>query len=196
MTTNPHSKPWLFDPLSPLKYGVILADPPWDYENWSKAGEGKNAKAHYDCMPLEEIKAMPVGHLATDRCVLFLWATFPMLPQALQVMDAWGFRYVTGGAWHKKTVNGKDAFGTGYVLRSAAELFLIGATGKPAYRSKSERNLIEAGTRGHSRKPEETFAMIDRLWPDTFKVELFARQRRDGWDSWGEHVDLFPRAVA
>lgn len=180
---------WPFAPLRPFSYGVILADPAWDYENWSEAGNGKNAKGYYDCMKLDDIKALPVSHLASNDCTLVMWATFPMLPHALEVMDAWDFRYVTGGAWHKKTSKGNTAFGTGYVLRSSAELFLIGATGKPRQRSRSIRNIIEAERREHSRKPDQMFDMIEQLWPDTFKLELFARQRRPGWDAWGNELN-------
>ena len=187
---------WPFEPHLPFKYGVIMADPPWRYENWSPAGEAKNPKAQYECMPTEELKAMPVSHLASDTCLLFLWATFPMLPDALEVMEAWGFSYVTGGAWHKRTKRGKSAFGTGYVLRSAAEPFLIGRIGRPDYGSKSERNVIFANAREHSRKPDRAYALLERLCLRTFKLDLFSCQQRPGWDAWGDQMDKFPGIAA
>lgn len=135
---------WPFGDLVPMRYGRIIADPPWYFANYSAAGEEKNPVAHYACMDLDAIKALPVGHLAAPDCALLMWATFPMLPQALETMRAWGFTYKTGGAWGKLSKTGaKVAFGTGYVLRSAAELFLIGTIGKPKIRSASVRNLID-----------------------------------------------------
>lgn len=109
-----------------------------------------------------------------------------MLPAGMRVMSAWGFDYVTGGAWHKRTVNGKTAFGTGYVLRSACEPFLIGRRGRKRPTSRSERNLIEGLAREHSRKPEEAYRLAERLLPDARRVELFSRTVRPGWDHWGD----------
>lgn len=182
---------WPFEPLSPLRYGVILADPPWHFRNWSETGERKNPVQHYSCMDIAEIEMLPVNQLAGKDCVLWLWATFPMLPNAIEIMQRWNFRYVTGGVWHKTTRTGKTAFGTGYVLRSCAEPFLIGACGNPPYISNSERNVIVAERREHSRKPDETYEVLERLCPMAFKVELFARSRRSGWDSWGNETEMF-----
>lgn len=182
---------WPFEPLEHFRYGVVYADPPWLFENWSKAGEHKSPDRHYDCLTLDALKALPVGHLASRNCMLFMWATFPILPDALELMGAWGFRYVTGGAWHKTTTTGKTAFGTGYVLRSAAELFLVGAMGQPSYVSNSERNLIMAVRREHSRKPDQAYGIIENLCPDVPKVELFSRTDRHGWDSWGDQLGRF-----
>jgi len=99
--------PWIFDPLPPLSYDLIMADPPWEFANWSEKGEEKNASARYDCMEPEAIKSMPVSQLARGDCLLWLWATHPMLPQAIETMDAWGFTYVTSGSWVKTTKHGK-----------------------------------------------------------------------------------------
>lgn len=185
---------WPFGDLRPLSYGVILADPPWHFELRSEAGEGKSPQAHYDCMDLDAIKALPVGQLAGGDCLLLLWATWPMLRQAQDVMDAWGFRYTTGGTWGKTTATGKIAFGTGYVLRSACEPFLIGTIGHPRC-TRGERNLILAERREHSRKPDEIHAMLERLVPDASRrAELFARSRRPGWDAWGDQADRFAEA--
>jgi len=186
---------WPFAPLRPLTYGMIVADPPWNFMNWSVKGEKKNAKHHYDCMDLEAIKALPVSQLASGDCCLFLWATWPMLDKAFEVMSAWGFDYKTGGVWHKKTVNGKTAFGTGYRVRSASEPFLLGFIGNPI-NSRSERNVIEGLVREHSRKPDEAYAWAERYLPDAWRVELFSRTDRTGWDSWGDETGKFNQAAA
>jgi len=197
---------WPFEPLTPLKYGAILADPPWRYVMRSEKGHAKSPEAHYDTMDLEAIKALPVSHLAGRDCMLFLWSTWPHLPQALDVMTAWGFRYVTGGSWTKRTPMARAAFGTGYVLRSSTEPFLIGKLGSPETRSRSVRNLIEAPEqffdgieslrREHSRKPPQMRRVIETLLPDVFAVELFAREPWAGHDVWGLQTGRFQREAA
>ena len=173
-----------------FKYGLIMADPPWNFDNWSEDGESKNPKAQYSCMDLDAIKKMPVGHLAAKDCVLWLWATNPLLDKAFEVMTAWGFQFKTAGHWSKKTKHGKQAFGTGYVLRCAGEPFLIGTMGEP-WTSRSVRSVIEGPIREHSRKPEESFAAAEKLCGDVDRLELFSRQPRTGWDVFGNEVDKF-----
>ena len=186
---------WPFGDLRPLSYGVILADPPWRFANWSAAGEAKNPVAHYDCMSLDAIKALPVGHLAAADAALIMWATAPMLPQAIDLLAAWGFAFKSAGAWAKQSRTGaKWAFGTGYVYRSATEFWLLGTIGKPAYRSRSERNLIVAPVREHSRKPEAMHDQIERLFHGPY-CELFSRQQRPGWDAWGNQTNTFEPAA-
>lgn len=193
--------PWPFDPLTPMKYGAILADPPWAYAMRSEKGHAKSPEAHYPTMDLEAIKALPVNQLAGPHCYLFLWSTWPHLPQALDVMQAWGFRYVTGGSWTKLTENGKLTFGTGYVVRSASEPWLVGCLGRPEIATRSERNVIlaaqdittgiEAVRREHSRKPVAMREMIQRLLPRQHFCELFAREPWDGHAVWGNQTDKF-----
>lgn len=182
---------WPFDPLRPLSFGAIIADPPWQYEMRSEEGYEKSPEAHYDTMPEEEIAALPVGELASGSCLLWLWSTWPHLPQALRVMAAWGFTYKTGGSWTKTTATGKRAFGTGYLLRSTTEPFLIGTIGTPKIRSKSVRNLIESERREHSRKPPEARAMVEKLLPEAFACELFAREPWPGNQVWGKEKAKF-----
>lgn len=181
---------WPFAPLLPLKYGMIVADPPWDFQTFSEKGHGKSAHKHYACMSMDEQKALPVGHLAAGDCCLFLWATWPMLPEAMDLMRAWGFSYRTGGAWHKKTPGGKTAFGTGYRARCACEPFLLGFMGNPP-NSRAQRNLIEGVTREHSRKPDEAYRWAEAYLPDVWRVELFSRQARPNWDAWGDQTQKF-----
>lgn len=178
------------------QYGVVYCDPPWLFENFSEKGEGKNPSAHYPCMSMAELKAMrdQVLFASAPNCVCFMWATFPMLPEALQLMECWGFKYKSGAAWHKKTKHGKTAFGTGYIFRSAAELLLVGTNGEPRARNKSTRNIIESPVREHSRKPDETVTMIEKLFHGPY-LELFARTQREGWTTWGNQTDKFAGAA-
>ena len=166
-----------------------MADPPWSFDNWSTAGEAKNAKAQYDCTSLDWIKGLKVANLAAPDCVLWLWATNPMLRQAIEVMDAWGFTFKTAGHWSKKTRHGKQAFGTGYILRCAGEPFLIGTIGKPKC-ARNVRSVVEGPVRDHSRKPDEAFAAAEVLIPGTYRIELFSRQERAGWDVMGDQVGV------
>ncbi len=182
-------------------YGAILADPPWRFANFSTKGEKKNPVAHYGCETVEDLQIFPVNRLAAPHCALFLWATFPMLPGALAVMNAWGFTYKSGGAWAKRSSTGKKwQFGTGYIFRSAAELLLVGTRGKPKVLNHSTRNLIAtdapledlivAPVREHSRKPDDTYALVQALYAGPY-VELFARSTREGWTAWGDEVGSF-----
>lgn len=187
-----------FEGLPLFSYSRILIDIPWEFENYSAKGESKNAKAHYVCMPDAEVLRLPVGHLASRHCVLFAWATWPRLDFALQCVRAWGFRYITGGAWRKTTARDNTAFNTGYVLRNACDPFLIAVTGSPRWDKKvcaRTRNLIEARQRGHSRKPDNAHAMLEAMVPGTRGAELFAREPRDNWDVWGNEADKFTKAA-
>lgn len=177
-----------FSALRPFDgFGLIMADPPWSFSNWSAKGEAKNPKAHYRCQSLDWIKALPVSALAADDCLLWLWATNPMLPQAFQVMTAWGFEFATAGHWVKRTKHDKLAFGTGYILRSAGEPFLIGRRGKPKT-TRSVRSVIEGPVRAHSQKPDEAFAAAEKLIPEAAHIELFSRTTRPGWATWGDET--------
>lgn len=186
----------LISEVPPLRYGLIMADPPWHFSNWSVAGEKKNATAQYGCMDLSAIKGMPISTLAARDCILWLWATNPMLPHALDVIDAWGFQFKTAGHWVKKTKTGKTAFGTGYCLRSAGEPFLIATIGAPKFHSKSVRSVIEAEAREHSRKPEAAYTAAEALaGPHVWRLDLFSRQERPGWDAFGNETDKFQEAA-
>lgn len=186
---------WPFEPLTPMKYGAMLIDPPWSYKMRSAKGYAKSPEAHYATMSEAAIAALPVGHLASGDCLLWLWSTWPHLEVALRVMKAWGFIYKTGGSWTKLTPTGKRAMGGGYIFRSTTEPYLVGTIGNPVTRSKSVRNLIESVRREHSRKPPEAREMIDRLLPDVFACELFAREPWPGREVWGNEVQKFAVAA-
>ncbi len=178
--------------LTPFKYRTILADPPWKFKTYSDEGRDKSAEAHYATMTLDEIKRLPVSHLAhPDGALLIMWATAPMVPQALEVVEAWGFEYCTMGAWAKQSSTGRKwAFGTGYRLRSAMEPFIVATLGKPATLSLSQRNLIVAPVREHSRKPDEMYDLAEAIGAVP-RCELFSRTDREGWDSWGDQAGRY-----
>jgi len=136
-------------------------------------------------MSTEELCAVPVAaDLATPDAVLFLWTATSILPEALRVLEAWGFRYVTNVVWVK------DKIGVGHWVRNQHELLLIGRRGgfptpEPAKRPSS---VIEARRREHSRKPDEAYELIERMYPEMPKIELFARRARPGWAAWGNEI--------
>ena len=187
---------WPFGTLQPFGFDMLMIDPPWAFALRSDKGEAKSPQAQYACMPLDAIKALPVAQLARGDAFLWLWATNPMLPQALEVMAAWGFTFTTAGTWVKTTSGGKLAFGTGYVLRSASEPFLIGKFGRPRA-GRSVRSVIMAPAREHSRKPDEAYAAAEALLPDALRrADLFSREARPGWDAWGHEVGKFDQPAS
>jgi len=145
-------------------FQLIMADPPWRYELFNEeSGKAKAPQGQYDCMDLAAIKAMPVEMLAAENAVLWLWCTHPMLPEALELIPAWGFEFKTSGVWSKRNPEtGNLAFGTGYLLRCASEPFLIATRGKPKT-ARNVRTVIEGKRREHSRKPEEAYAAAEQL---------------------------------
>lgn len=177
--------------ISDKKYDLIMADPPWAFKTRSQKGvTKKGAGGQYDLMTLDDIKGMPVSDIASDNCLLWLWATNPMLPQAFEVLSSWGFAFKTAGHWVKRTKHGKLAFGTGYILRCAGEPFLIGTRGA-VKTTRVVRSVVEGPVREHSRKPDEAFHEAERLMPDAKRIELFSRQERLGWDTWGNQTTFF-----
>jgi len=190
---------WPFEPLIPLSYDVILADPPWSFDNYSSNGWKKAPARHYATMGFDDLAQLPVAQLGRGDALLFMWCCWPTIDRAMGVMKAWGFEHTTGGAWHKRTSSGKSVFGTGYVLRSATEPYLIGTLGSPRT-SRSVRGVIEtvidAERREHSRKPDEQYEYLGRLVPGAMRrCELFARSTRPGWDSWGNETEKFAGAA-
>ena len=174
------------------RYRVIYADPPWRFETWSDAGNNRSADNHYPTMPVDAICALPIGDIAADDCVLFLWAVGPMLDAAFRVIEAWGFTYKTIGFTWAKTDAGdedKDWQGMGYWTRANAEVCLLATRGKIARREGATdvAQLIRAPRTRHSEKPAEAASRIQRLVEGPY-IELFARTDRDGWDSWGHQV--------
>lgn len=190
--------------LPQKRYGVIVADPEWRFEVWNRdSGMDRAADNHYPTSDLDAICSRDVAGIAAPDCVLGLWATAPMLPQALQVLSAWGFRYVTHVVWRKAELSpgaGTDqgkrdrgvwsgglVLGTGYWFRNGHELMLIGARGQPVAPAQGEQfpSVIDAPPMKHSQKPDRFLEMLDTYFPSLPKIELNARRQRKGWDAWG-----------
>jgi len=166
------------------KYKIIYADPPWAYND--KGCQG-TATDHYSTMENKDICALPIKDIADDNCVLFLWATYPKLPEALEVIKAWGFEYKSiAFQWIKKNKNGGGLFyGLGRWTRGNTEPCLLATKGKPQRISASVFQIIQSPLRQHSRKPDITRNKIIELMGDLPRIELFARQKIEGWDIWG-----------
>lgn len=172
-----------------FRYGMIMADPPWSFRTYSQEGQKKGAASQYRVMDLDAIKALPVNQLAQRDCLLWLWATHPMLPQAIETVDAWGFTFITSGVWVKRgQESGKLAFGNGYWLRCASEPFILAKVGKPKIGARNVRTVIESSRGRHSAKPDEAFEEAERLAHHFHRIELFSRSPREGWDVMGDEI--------
>jgi N6-adenosine-specific RNA methylase IME4 len=170
-------------PFPPGTFELIYADPPWTFETYSETGQGKSPSRHYAVMDTTSICQLPVADLAAPDSVLALWTYGPRMPDALIVMASWGFTYKTLAWWDK------NSFGTGYYFRSGGELLLLGRRGRglPRY-DRSVRQVIRAPRRQHSRKPDEMYIALERLFGDVSRIELFARYPRAGWTAWGIEI--------
>lgn len=182
---------WPFGELLPLSFDVICADPPWDFTLYSEAGAEKSASAQYETMSLDAIRALPVHQLARGDCLLLMWGCTWMAPKDRQsVVEAWGFTYKTELAWSKVTRNGKRRMGPGYRARTMHETIYLATIGNPIH--KAFHSLFDGVARQHSRKPEEFYSIVERYTPTAAaRLDLFSRQTRPGWASWGREARLF-----
>ena len=175
------------------KYQIIYADPPWKYNSRAnhKTRFRGGACGHYDLMPINDIKALPIESMAADNCALLLWVTFPFLEKQLEVFNAWGFKYKTlGFAWLKfNPKNGLPFFGVGFYSKSNMELCLLGTRGRMKPITNSISQVIFAPRGKHSVKPKEVRNKIVELFGDLPRIELFAREKTPGWDVWGNEVE-------
>ena len=169
------------------KYNIIYADPPWRYAAKNVQGAAEN---HYPTMSIKELCALPVGELAAQDSVLFLWTTFPQLPEALRLIAAWGFTYKSVAfVWLKKNKKSDSWFyGLGFWTRGNAELCLLATRGRPRRQAANIHQFIISPVEAHSKKPDEPRDKIVSLMGDLPRVELFARQGVPGWDVWGNEV--------
>lgn len=163
---------------SPNKYRTILADPPWDVQQRGERG----AEKHYSLMSLEQIAAMPVADLAEDNAHLWLWVTNATLRQGYDIAEAWGFTVRSPLTWVKFRL------GLGNYLRNSTEHLLFATRGTAPVEFRSQPTWINAPVQDHSHKPEEQYALIERISPGPY-LELFARRRQRGWDAWGNQID-------
>lgn len=178
------------------KYNIIYADPPWRYNDRKCNGACEN---HYETMKIEDICNLPIKDIAAENCVLFLWTTYPMIQEAIMLINAWGFKYKTiGFQWIKtnKKINNplffsvKNLFfGLGRWTRGNTEPCLIAVKGKPKRINNSISQLVIEPITQHSKKPDIVKEKIVKLIGDLPRVELFARQRTEGWDVWGNEVE-------
>lgn len=176
------------------KYRVVVADPPWEYKNTWKTGTGRTqngmtgAATKYPTLPLADIKCMDVESITDESgCVLFLWGTMPLIENAMDVMTAWGFRYKTSLVWVKT-----DWLGLGRWFRTNTEMCLIGTVGNVKPFNSQTTNIIHAQPNRHSRKPDVFWDKINTALAPTGlypRIELFAREKHDGYDAWGLDVE-------
>ena len=171
------------------KYQIVYADPPWDYGGSGFPSTG--VASAYPLMSTAEICALPVRNIGHEHAVLFLWAVMSQLPAALEVMEAWGFEYVTNGFTWVKTYpkEGGYVVGMGYWTRQNAELCLVGKRGTPQRNSRSVPSVVVSPRMEHSRKPDIVRTRIVRVCGHLPRIELFARTRAVGWDVWGNEVE-------
>lgn len=140
-------------------------------------------------MPLEDIKKLPIIDLAEDNCILFIWVTFPMLQEGLEVIKAWGFKYKTCAFnWIKTNDDGTPFFGIGHYTKSNSELCLLAVKGRLEVKSNKVSQIILSKKSKHSRKPHIVYSKIEEILPYNSRIELFARNKRQGWDAWGNQV--------
>jgi len=175
-----------------MSYGVILADPPWKYEYWSpKYDGGRRAENYYPVMTHEDIARLPVGGLAADNAVLFMWGVWPRLFDCEFVMNSWGFEYKTiAWIWIKANQTGFGFFtGMGFYTRSNTEPCLLAVKGSMPVARHDIQALIYSPIREHSRKPDDQYRKIEALYPGKRYLELFARHKRPGWDAWGNEIE-------
>ena len=179
-------------PLPNKKYGIIYADPPWTFKNYSNEKSDSNADHHYPCMSMEDIAKIPVQDIADRDCILFMWCTDPLLNKQIPIIESWGFTYKTVGFyWIKENKDqSKTKFwkGTGYWTRCNPEICLLATRGKPKRINGNIDKLIFATRDRHSKKPSIIRNKIVELCGDIPRIELFARTRMLGWDAWGNEI--------
>lgn len=184
-------------PYAPLPtiaggYTTVLADPPWRFQNRT----GKVAPEHkrlgrYATMSLEEIETLPVAEVTSENAHLYLWVPNALLPEGIEVMKSWGFRYVSNIVWAKRRKDGgPDGRGVGFYFRNVTELLLFGVKGhlRTEQPGRTQVNMIETRKREHSRKPDEQYALIQACSPGPY-LELFARYPQPRWTAWGNEAD-------
>ena len=178
-------------PLPDGVYRVIYADPPWEYgdKRTNDANSG-SAESQYPTMPIDDICGLAVAEIAAADSVLFLWATAPLLTEAMQVIESWGFTYKAQFVWDK--VKGFN----GHYNDVRHELLLVATRGSCVPKIDTlDPSIVQAKRTQHSRKPDCFYELIERMYPpgERTHVELFARRSRNGWQSWGNQVDATSR---
>lgn len=172
-------------------FGTILIDPPWRFQNRTGKVAPEHRRLHrYKTMTFEEIAALPVGALADVKSHLYLWTPNALLPEALDIMKAWGFKYKTNLVWYKiRKDGGPDGRGVGFYYRNVTEMLLLGVKGslRTLAPARSQVNVVSTRKQEHSRKPDAFATIIERCSPGPY-LELFARERIAGWTQWGDEL--------
>lgn len=191
---------WPFSSLKRNHYQAIYCDPPWRYEVWAEGSQNTRlASSKYHVMRSKDIASLPVSELAAKDCVLFMWITWPQALDAFDIIKAWGFTYKTCAfSWIKGDAKQLEFFqddvapfvGMGYWTRANSEACLLATRGNPKRLNADVRQAIVEPRREHSRKPNCVYERIERLVSGPF-VELFARNTRPNWDSWGNETHKF-----
>lgn len=173
------------------KYQIIYADPPWQYKVYSEKGKGRSAENHYSTMSIEDIGKLPIKKLPDNNCTLFMWMTFPTMKEGFKVIEEWGFKYKTVAfVWIKQNKRTPSLFwGLGFWTRANAEICIIATKGNPKRISAKVHQIIISPREEHSKKPDEARKRIIQLMGDVPRIELFARQKSDGWDVWGDEIE-------
>jgi len=176
-------------PFPNKRYNIIYADCPWTYNDKLDL-QNEGAKNHYPTMSLKDIKELSIRDITDDDCILFMWVTMPLLKEGLEVIESWGFKYKTCAfTWIKTNPKSNTIFkGIGRWVMGNAELCLLATKGKPKRIVKNVSQIVMAKRGKHSVKPEEVRRRIVKLIGNVPRIELFARQRVEGWDSWGNEV--------
>lgn len=196
---------FFFDPLPRYGLDFVSIDCAWRFIARTSRGEKKSSNAKYRTDTLQQIADYPVAELLRPGGVVGMWCTWPLIgEQSLIAKNAWGLEVATGGAWAKRTITGKLRPGTGFLLRSVCEPFLICTLKGHKFRAKGRAyNLIETFdklaldgvAREHSRKPDEWYDLVERLTPDWKRADVFSRETRPGWRSWGDERGKFDKAA-
>ena len=177
------------------KFGTVLADPPWRFMNRTgKVAPEHNRLRRYETMEIEDIKNLPVRQLALDQAHLYLWVPNALLPEGLEVMKSWGFKYKGNIVWYKtRKDGGPDGRGVGFYFRNVTELLLFGVRGsmRTLQPGRTQVNIISKQKREHSRKPDEQYPLIESCSPGPY-LEMFARAKRGGWMQWGDEIESYP----
>ncbi len=163
------------------QYRTLVIDPPWRYEHCKTYS--REIEKEYPTMELEEIKSLKIP--SAENAILFLWSPAPKIEEALEVMNAWGFSYRTSAVWNKEII------GMGYWFRGQHEFLLVGVKGNVSPPEESARvsSVIHQRRGKHSKKPEITYEIIEKMFPNQQRIELFARNKREGWKSWGNEME-------
>ena len=180
----------LYAPFPNKKYGIIYADPPWDYRGQLQhtgvgGKDSGGAVRHYPTVPVSEMETWDIAAISEDNCLLFMWTSSPHLDQAIRLGKAWGFKWATVAfVWDKQRVN------PGSYTMSQCELCLVFKRGRiPQPRgARNVRQLVQTKRTRHSEKPDVVRERIEQMFPHQSKIELFARKQTNGWDTWGLEV--------